>query len=193
MNKNFISLNHDYLTKLLDLNLFPLILPLKNLEQYLPLCDGFIITGGDDVNPKRYDEENSNSNYNDLIDEIDFKIIDYTYKNKKPLLGICRGIQVINVYFNGSLTQDIPGHFNSHIVQYKTREFFVNSSHHQIINRLGNNLIPLFKNGNAVEALIHKEKFIIGIQWHPERMTDLVSNFIFKYFKKEVIKYAQTS
>ena len=192
-NRLFINLNNDYLDKLINLNLIPFILPLKNINNYLSLCSGFIITGGDDINPSKYNEPIINSNYDDTIDDIDFLIIDYAYKNKIPLLGICRGIQIINVYFQGSLIQHYDNHFTKHIVTYKNRSFFVNSSHHQIINILGNDLIPIFQNNKVIEAVIHKDLFIFGVQWHPERMDDLTSNFIFKYFKKEVIKYAQTN
>ena len=109
--KKFININNDYLEKLTKLNLIPFILPYNNVEKYLSLCSGFIITGGEDINPIRYNEDNINSNYDDNIDESDFKIIDYAYKNKIPLLGICRGHQIINVYFHGTLIQDYTGHY----------------------------------------------------------------------------------
>lgn len=191
--KKFININNDYLEKLTKLNLIPFILPYNNVEKYLSLCSGFIITGGEDINPIRYNEDNINSNYDDNIDEIDFKIIDYAYKNKIPLLGICRGHQIINVYFHGTLIQDYSGHYKEHFVKYKNRTFLVNSSHHQVINKIGKNIIPLFKCDDVIESIIHQDKYIVGVQWHPERMDDISSNFIFSYFKKEVLKYAQTS
>ena len=74
-------------------------------------CDGFLIVGGDDANPNLYNEENYASyNVIDEIDELDLKIIDYATKNLKPLFGICRGLQMINIYFKGSLKQNIFNH-----------------------------------------------------------------------------------
>ena len=184
---HFVHLNYAFYKKLLSINLLPIIIPFENYEKYLSKCVGFIIPGGNDVNPILYNENNHCSNINDLDDIIDYKVINYAIANKIPILGICRGYQVLNVYFGGSLHQNIDNHFNNHFVEYKNYKFNVNSTHHQAIKKLANNLIPLFKHNNIIESFIHKELPIIGIQWHPERMDDLTSSFIFKYFKKLVL------
>ena len=185
----FINLNHEFYKKLLSINLIPIIIPYENYEVYLPLCKAFILPGGSDINPYYYNETNiTNCNINYIDDFIDFKILNYAISNHLPVLGICRGHQAINVYFGGSLYQDIPNHQTSHYVDFKNRSIFVNSSHHQAISKLGNNLVPLFKNNNIIEAFIHKSLPIISVQWHPERMNDVTSSFIFKYFKKLILK-----
>ena len=95
-------------------------------------------------------------------------------------------MQVINVYFSGSLYQDIRHHYEEHYVFYKNRKFIVNSSHHQGIKELGTNLVSTFSSNNLTESIHHINLPIFGVQWHPERMDDLSSSFIFKYFKKLV-------
>ena len=155
-----------------------------NYEVYLPICSGFILPGGSDINPYYYNEINEGkSNINFIDDIIDFKILDYATTNKIPLLGICRGHQVINVYFGGSLYQDISNHQEAHFITYKNRKYYVNSTHHQAIKNIGYNLTPIFVSNNIIESFTHKSFPIIGVQWHPERMNDLSSSFIFKYFK----------
>lgn len=104
----------------------------------------------------------------------------------KPVLGICRGMQTINVFFGGDLVQDWPGHSaiegvdRLHSVQNAPsflRELYgercmVNSCHHQIIGRLGTGLEVLQRaEDGVVEAFRHKTLPVWGIQWHPERLT----------------------
>lgn len=187
-NNLFIHLNYKFYQKLLSINLKPIIIPCDNYEAYLPICSGFILPGGSDINPYYYNELNvGKSNINFIDDIIDFKILDYATTNKIPVLGICRGHQSINVYFGGSLYQDISNHQESHFITYKKRRCYVNSTHHQAIKNIGYNLIPLFTSDNIIESFIHKSLPIIGVQWHPERMNDITSSFIFKYFKKLVL------
>ena len=82
-----------------------------NITHVCALCDGFVVVGGDDANPALYKEENFASlNIVDEIDELDLNVIDYAVKNNKPLFGICRGLQMINIYFEGSLKQNILKH-----------------------------------------------------------------------------------
>ena len=188
INNLFINLNYQLYRKLLSINLIPIIIPYENYEVYLPICSGFILPGGSDINPYYYNEINEGkSNINFIDDIIDFKILDYATTNKIPLLGICRGHQVINVYFGGSLYQDISNHQEAHFITYKNRKYYVNSTHHQAIKNIGYNLTPIFVSNNIIESFTHKSFPIIGVQWHPERMNDLTSSFIFKYFKKLVI------
>lgn len=155
-------------------------------EEILNLCDAFIITGGDDLNPKLYNECVIDcSNINDDIDELDFSIINHCVKFKKRLLGICRGIQSINVYFKGSLNQHIDGHMckknyinliekSRYIDEVEKQE--VNSYHHQSINNVGENLKVIFKSDDGViEMIEHETCDIIGVQFHPE--IDLQNKF----------------
>lgn len=156
-------------------------------------CDAYAILGGGDANPKLYKEELSLSfDMDDEIDEFDLKIIDHAIKNKKPLLGICRGIQMINIYFQGTLKQDVLNHSNKNheiILQKQNKilpsKVIVNSYHHQVINKLGDNLEPLYlSSDNEIEAIVHKKLPILAVQFHPEM--DLENDFyqqILSFFK----------
>lgn len=153
-------------------------------------CDGLILCGGGDIHPKYYDEPIDGSEYISLErDEIEFALLKAFIEAGKPVFGICRGYQVINVYFGGSMYQDIPEaelHTSdadrkpSHEVTaepdsilgrlYGTK-FRTNSSHHQAVKRLGEGLrATAYWNHQYVEALEHTSLPIFGVQWHPERM-----------------------
>lgn len=154
--------------------------------------DGFLIIGGADINPIRYNEENYASlGIVDEIDEMDLKIIEYAVTRNKPLFGICRGLQVINVYFKGTLKQHI---FNHEDKMHKIilvddfssfpLEAVVNSYHHQSVKKLGNNLKVLYYSlDGEVECFIHEYLPIIAVQFHPEMdADDLFYNSIKAYF-----------
>ena len=154
---------------------------LSNLSNF----DGLILVGGGDLNPKLYGQENINcKNIDKEFDDKSMKCLDYFVKNNKPVLGICKGIQTINVYFDGTLKQDINNHNfpdlmdahkvicckNSPLLKYYSNEFEVNSLHHQCIDRLGKGLevISISKEDGIIEA-VQKDK-IFAVQWHPERL-----------------------
>lgn len=192
LNKTYL----DFLTKL------GLEIKLLFLDSKLSDCDSFFITGGYDINPKLYDEVNTSSkNIDDRNDEIDYKIIKYAVDNKKPLLGICRGIQVINTFFKGTLHQDILKNkkyfshvkkVNYHLVELINfdyvklpRFFYTHTYHHQAINKLGNDLIVLAKaKDETIEAICHKTLPIIAFQWHVEISSDVITKEILSYLKK---------
>lgn len=171
----------------------PYILTNNNLEENLSKCKGFIIPGGIDISPKFYHEKNSGLSINcdDTIDYLDKTIIDYSVNNKKPLLGICRGLQAINVFMGGSLYQDINNHkgISHKLIGYENElidlnNTIVNSFHHQAIKRLADNFIIIAKtNDNIIEAILHKYLPIIAFQWHPEvDLENMINEKIFKTF-----------
>ena len=157
-------------------------------------CDAYAILGGNDANPKLYNEENTASEeIDDLIDELDMKVIDFAVKNNKPLFGICRGLQMINVYFNGSLKQHIENHrdTNHKIFLVGNNEYLrdvevVNSLHHQTIKKLGEGLEIIYLSAdNEVEFVAHKSLPIIATQFHPEMdIPSEMSQRCLKIFKK---------
>ncbi len=180
----FLNINMTYCDFIHLLGYEYLILPFNLNANLLKNCIGFLIIGGEDIDPTYYGEENTNSIIEPAkIDEIDFQIIDYAIKNHKFVLGICRGIQVINVYFGGSLVQDLGSnnhlhHQNHQILKVNQHPLIaelaniltVNSLHHQAIKKLGASLIPLYQADNIIEMIIHQKYPIVGVQWHPERM-----------------------
>lgn len=151
--------------------------------------DALLLCGGVDIAPDYFGEallENSNVEIDAERDEFEFFIIKKFIELKKPIYGICRGIQLINVAFGGSLWQDMPsqcGLVHSSPDKDKTlwhdvlmtdgRVLSVNSYHHQGVKKLGNGLVCL---GSApdgtVEAIRHNELPVSAVQWHPERMGD---------------------
>lgn len=199
----FLELSLNYLKSLEMENLIPIIIPLNHPDRIFPLCDGFLITGGDDIDPKFYNEENlASSGINNQIDLIDQEIITYAYNKNVPLLGICRGIQAIAVFLGGSLIQDLglqnafhhQNHFVTKIVNNKftklfPNKFLVNSHHHQAIKSLQGEFDIIFMANGIIEGISHQRKPIIGIQWHPERFNSPESDLIFKIFKEMVVKY----
>lgn len=183
-SKQFI--NDLYVTALKNINCIPILLPLDidDLEIVLSKCDGFLITGGIDINPACYKQKNKGSkDYDKRLDEIDKKVTLYAVKHSKPLLGICRGHQAINVFLGGDLTQDIgKAHqdgamHNVYTVPNKIIALDpvieVNSYHHQVVGNLVPDLVCIGKSDEGyIEGFIHEDLPIISVQWHPEKMLD---------------------
>ena len=155
-------------------------------------CDGLLMPGGADIEPARYGQETSKEcGKIDLArDAAEWWMLETFLPTKKPVLGICRGIQMLNVFCGGTLHQHIPNHsdFKSrstgcHKVQLlpgssleqivHTRQLTVNSLHHQVIDSLGNDLdVCAVSEDGYVEAVSHrKHPFFLAVQWHPEHMS----------------------
>ena len=152
--------------------------------------DGLLLCGGNDIHQKYYNEEiNGSVNIDDLRDHSDFSLLKAFVETGKPVFGICRGYQLINIFFGGSLYQHIPeaithkkinGVDSQHNVSSIEGSilhslygpvFSTNSAHHQAINVLGENLrATAFWNNQYIEAFEHLSLPIFGVQWHPERM-----------------------
>lgn len=174
-------------------------------------CDGLLLPGGGDIDPVYYGEEMNGSDEPDReLDKAQRDILDAFVKAKKPILGICRGMQLINIYFGGSLHQDLVTrdihtrkNDNDSIHSVKSVEegnlfekfygktFNINSAHHQGAKKLGKGLKEVLRSEDGVcEAVIHEELPIIATQFHPERMSykqrrddTVVGEEIFEYFK----------
>ena len=160
-------------------------------EQLAEIADGLFLTGGVDISPKLYGEEKTpqcgqNDEWRDTIEATCFKAF---IKAGKPVFGICRGMQMINVLMGGTLYQDISEELHvSHpynsiheidavkdsiICRLFGEKFIVNSFHHQAVESLAPGLLPLAysADGGIIEGFYHKELPILAVQWHPERMT----------------------
>ena len=174
-------------------------------------CDGLLLPGGGDIDPVYYGEEMNGSDEPDReLDKAQRDILDAFVKAKKPILGICRGMQLINIYFGGSLHQDLGtrdihtrknGNDSIHSVKsveegnlfekFYGKTFNINSAHHQGAKKLGKGLKEVLRSDDGVcEAVIHEELPIIATQFHPERMSykqrrddAVVGEEIFQYFK----------
>lgn len=154
--------------------------------------DGLLIPGGGDINPARYGQANNGSTMIiDALDKLQFAILDDFVKSGKPVFGICRGHQVINVYFGGTMIQHLPTAFRhsrkleepdkvhrcraeegSWLAEIYGTEFSHNSAHHQAVDCCGENLVidsHCLEDG-TVEAMHHSALPIFSVQWHPERM-----------------------
>ena len=168
-------------------------------------CDGIVLSGGEDVHPKYYGhpewmerKEELKLDVNEARDDFEMQVIDRSIKNKKPILGICRGLQIANVYFKGTLIPDLQGKTRSrhsknagydqtHEVKIDTdsclsgiihaESGITNSAHHQAADKIGKGLKVTAKDQEGIVEAIEwtgpKDKpFLLLVQWHPERMKD---------------------
>ncbi len=178
----------------------PIMLPLTDSEEVIKraaeLCDGLLLTGGQDVSPDVYDRERL-SCCGELCparDREEALLLDLFLKNDLPVLGICRGIQFLNAHLGGTLYQDLKTQYGDtvehrmsppydrsiHTVSLVkgtplhsllgTDEISVNSYHHQAVKRLAK---PLCESALSCDGLIEgvfmpDKKFVWAIQWHPE-------------------------
>lgn len=180
----------------------PLLLPnLNNLsliEKILELVDGFLISGGYDVHPKYYGEklEHKSVKLTPDRDKFESALVKKARDRKIPILGICRGHQLINVAFGGTLYQDLSlrdedtfDHQAGKVLNYKKRhrviikegsklssilgkkEIEVNTSHHQLIKKIAPGFVATAwsKEDGVIEALESMEdRYLLSVQWHPE-------------------------
>ncbi len=149
-------------------------------------CGGLLLPGGGDVAPGRYGRENRGSaGIDEERDALEFAALETALRRGIPVLGICRGCQLLNVAFGGTLFQDIPGHrqqeegdllhpshtVDAMLVSLYGEDFLINSSHHQAVERPGKGLIPVqWAPDGTVEAIRHESLPVFGVQWHPERL-----------------------
>ncbi len=196
------QLQRTYVDSIAGAGGVPIILPFteseEEIEEYTELCDGFLFTGGNDINPLRYGEVKSDfcGATEDLRDSFEFAVARLAIRKEKPILGICRGAQLLNVALGGTLYQDIkseipsdllhmqkePKQSPSHTVRVvddtplfslTEKEFLVaNSFHHQAIKKLGRGLLPMaYADDGIIEAVYSTEhRYLRAYQWHPERL-----------------------
>jgi putative glutamine amidotransferase len=170
-----------------------------SIDFWLKAADGILMTGGEDVYPAWYGKEKDTADcgtFDRWRDSLEMKILDHAFAFKKPLFGICRGLQIINVHQKGTLVVDIPSRIGvrvrhredgpvEHEVELlpgnrlfknaKTKRGKILSNHHQGIDVLGKNLIPIAKSDDGLlEAFegneASKMPFLMAVQWHPEKM-----------------------
>jgi putative glutamine amidotransferase len=182
----------------------PVLLPLIPEKAYaqalLRELDAVLISGSNsDVDPYRYGQE-PHPKIGSIIarrDETDLFLLEETFRLRKPLLGICFGVQILNVYLGGTLWQDVESQvkqpvkhvqtamedYRSHTVRVRPKsllhelagqtEMRVNSFHHQAIRKVAPPLVAVAESADGVVEAVelrkpHPEQFVLGVQWHPE-------------------------
>lgn len=147
-------------------------------------CDALLLPGGGDLDPALYGQEKQGSHPPDRTrDREELALLDAFVQAGKPVLGICRGMQVLNVYFGGTLLQDIPGHSQKHgkdsnhgvdtapSILYNRQWSQVNSAHHQAVDCLGQGLRAIqWAEDGTIEGIVHGRLPVLGVQYHPERL-----------------------
>ena len=155
----------------------PQIEDIEDIRMMAEKFDGFLFIGGDDVNPKLYGEEISPECgfISNARDKFEIALLNEVMKFKKPVLGICRGIQLINVALGGSLYQHIPDHINArHDITYNNERINVNSYHHQAVKYVSPLLeVSARADDGIIEALDMPDYgYFHAVQWHPEILTN---------------------
>jgi len=180
----------------------------KSNAHDLSLCDGIVFTGGVDIHPGFHSCNYSlhypfaPEDFNVKRDEFELNLLEQALSRRVPILGICRGLQLINSYMRGTLHLDNGSDKNAihkkeddidkqHMVSIDRDSLFydivqadqgmVNSAHHQSIDKLAKELVAVaFSDDGVVEAIElrdPKHQFLCAVQWHPERMLDVHSPF----------------
>ncbi|MGA2654213.1 MAG: gamma-glutamyl-gamma-aminobutyrate hydrolase family protein [Terracidiphilus sp.] len=204
-NKLIDYVGEFHLDLLTQCGAFPVIVPvvkgtLPCLPQYMERMDGLLLVEGDDIEPKRYAARKANFKYVDktlpLKDEIEIRLLREALRREIPIMGICRGSQLLNVVCGGTLYGDVQkekGTHRAHIDYenydtyrhpvdvlpgtplahwYRRKALKVNSYHHQGVRELAARFRPM---AHADDGLIEgyydpKAAFVVGLQFHPERM-----------------------
>ena len=175
---------------------------IKNTDSILVVADGIILTGGEDINPLEYNDTSNIKvcgKINFSRDTLERKLFDFAFKNKLPLVGVCRGMQMMNVASGGTLYGDIPTEIGTTVVHRNNGEvmheialscenikyinlifpllkdtFLVNSWHHQGLKDISQNLNVIARAYDGLpEAVVMNDSvhpFMIAVQFHPERL-----------------------
>lgn len=189
------ALSHDWPIFLERLNINPIFIPnsLLDVKSYLDemKIGGIILSGGDNLGD--YPER----------DRTEKELLDYAVQNKVPVLGVCRGMQIINDYFGGSMeklsdSKHVKKNHHVEIINtnfsscFNSKSFLVNSFHYNLIRKdaLGRNLVPfaIVTSDNSVEGFSHSTLPIFGVMWHPERDQNLINESLFRKVFQNIIE-----
>lgn len=203
-----VYVNRDYIHSIMQAGGIPLLLPLLTehsmICRFVDMVDAVVFSGGQDVHPQHYNAEPA-PHLGQTCEErdiYDMALLRQAHAQKKPIFGICRGLQLINVAFGGSLYQDIGVDFDGTSLQHEQKEerhtaahtvtidpnswlysvfgkntLDTNSVHHQAIDQLAPGFQVTARAEDGIIEAIEKENihhhFVVGVQWHPEMMAHI--------------------
>lgn len=187
----------DYARSVYAAGGMPVHLPLDaDPADWVHHLDGLVLTGGADIDPGRYGHENTDSDTEPLRDAVEFALYETALADEIPVLGICRGFQLINVHAGGTLHQNVPSHARydlepsaiAHGVTIEQGsvlhsmfggESKVNSLHHQTAAEIGAGLrVTARADDGTPEAIELAGARVLAVQWHPEMMSHHDPTFV---------------
>jgi len=200
-----VTINQSYLEAVRQAGGIPLVIPVDASEEemafLLDQCDGMVLTGGVDIDPRLYGEEilNDSVSIAPVRDRGEKILCALAEERGFPILGICRGVQYLNVYYGGDLYQDIPTQRETEIAHRMaephrrtchrclleadsplrdllgTDEIYVNRHHDQAVRKVAPGFRVMARCDDGIIEAIWKpdHKFLWGLQWHPEKIWDM--------------------
>lgn len=204
-NEKTATLQGTYTSAIENSGGIPIIIPYteneETLVRYTKLSDGVLFSGGGDIDPRKFGENTKNTcgKIQAFRDSLELWFFKKAFEAKRPIMGICRGIQLINVALGGTLYQDIPTECPSKISHQQSEpkplpshevkiisdtplmeivgkeRMTANSFHHQAIKALGEGLeVMAYSDDGIIEAIYYNGKnYILGYQWHPEILCNI--------------------
>lgn len=204
------TMGRDYVRSVLQAGGIPIIIPVMRgeepVEDYAQMLDGLLLPGGEDICPERYGQapHEKLGRTSEVRDRTEFALVQAMAALGKPIFGICRGMQVLNVAFGGTLIQDIlsadpnyqqhfgdmsnrPAPWHEVIVQKGSRMYDVfgkerigaNSFHHQAVDRLAEGFrVTAHSPDGIAEAMENPQAKIWAVQFHPENMAQTDPEFL---------------
>ncbi|MGL4450558.1 MAG: gamma-glutamyl-gamma-aminobutyrate hydrolase family protein [Sarcina sp.] len=212
-----VTLIQEYIEAVINAGGIPIVIPMTDnkdiMKKQIDLVDGLIITGGYDIHSLLYGEEPSIKLHDVSVyrDNCEVELLKNADEKKIPVLGICRGIQLLNVFYGGNLYQDLSLKEGTYIKHFEegnpTLGFhtidiikgsmlydllgenqIVNSYHHLAIKDVAEGFkVTAYSKDGVIEGIERKDPFAMGVQWHPEMMQEKNDEMkkIFKFFIKQ--------
>lgn len=195
----------DYARGVLHAGGLPVHLPLDvDPALFVGRLDGVLLSGGADVEPVRYGAlPDDHADAPETIrDAFELTLLSAAVDHELPVLGICRGLQILNVFAGGTLHQNVPEHARydvapatlthpveitsgSELARLYGGSHVVNSLHHQTIDRVGDGLVVTASHDGTVEGLEHRSLPILAVQWHPEMLETRDSDPVFGWIVEQ--------
>lgn len=185
LKTDVIGLYARYLDYFESNNLIVVFLTLNNYKYLINSLSCLALIGGGDVNPKIYNSLDT-LDYDYELDKLEFLLIKEALNRKLPIFGICRGLQILNIYFGGNLKEIPTSHLGLHNIKLKNDVVKnVNSFHHLCIDTLASNFSILAKSNDfVIEEIEDKKRMIFAIQYHPEINFDYEAlNYFLSYLR----------